>query len=158
MRRVPPSWQPVERLGQAVWPVVGIVSAFTVAHSITLGLAGAEARLADAGVHRAGDRGDDRPRRARQRPADLSGAARRRHVLLRPHPRLRLRRRARRAQPAARDFAWALLSSTSAWRSASWSIVAVATSVLFALRRWRGYPKLVIGAGSASRSRSAFCG
>jgi hypothetical protein len=39
MRRVPPIWQPVERLGQAVWPVVGIVSAFTVAHSITLGLA-----------------------------------------------------------------------------------------------------------------------
>ncbi|MEP7099197.1 MAG: HupE/UreJ family protein [Burkholderiales bacterium] len=32
-------WRPVEKLSQAVWPVVGIVSAFTVAHSITLGLA-----------------------------------------------------------------------------------------------------------------------
>jgi hypothetical protein len=39
MRRTPQGWRPVERLSQAVWPVVGIVSAFTVAHSITLGLA-----------------------------------------------------------------------------------------------------------------------
>ena len=39
MRRTPTGWQPVERLSQAVLPVVGIVSAFTVAHSITLALA-----------------------------------------------------------------------------------------------------------------------
>ena len=39
MRRTPNGWRPVERLSQAVSPVVGIVSAFTVAHSITLGLA-----------------------------------------------------------------------------------------------------------------------
>ena len=39
MRRTPAGWQPVERLSQAVLPVVGIVSAFTVAHSITLALA-----------------------------------------------------------------------------------------------------------------------
>jgi hypothetical protein len=39
MRRTPDGWRPVDRLSQAVWPVVGIVSAFTVAHSITLGLA-----------------------------------------------------------------------------------------------------------------------
>ena len=39
MRRTPRGWRPVEHLSQAVWPVVGIVSAFTVAHSITLGLA-----------------------------------------------------------------------------------------------------------------------
>jgi len=39
MRRTPEGWRPVERLSQAVLPVVGIVSAFTVAHSITLGLA-----------------------------------------------------------------------------------------------------------------------
>jgi hypothetical protein len=39
MRRTPDGWRPVERLSQAVWPVVGIVSAFTVAHSITLALA-----------------------------------------------------------------------------------------------------------------------
>ena len=39
MRRTPQGWRPVDTLPQAVWPVVGIVSAFTVAHSITLGLA-----------------------------------------------------------------------------------------------------------------------
>jgi hypothetical protein len=39
MRRTPQGWRPVEKLSQAVWPVMGIVSAFTVAHSITLGLA-----------------------------------------------------------------------------------------------------------------------
>jgi hypothetical protein len=39
MRRTPQGWKPVEKLSQAVWPVMGIVSAFTVAHSITLGLA-----------------------------------------------------------------------------------------------------------------------
>lgn len=39
MRRTPEGWRPVERLSHAVLPIVGIVSAFTVAHSITLGLA-----------------------------------------------------------------------------------------------------------------------
>ncbi len=39
MRRTPQGWRPVERFSQAVLPVVGIVSAFTVAHSITLALA-----------------------------------------------------------------------------------------------------------------------
>ena len=39
MRRTPAGWRPVDKLSQAVWPVVGIVSAFTVAHSITLALA-----------------------------------------------------------------------------------------------------------------------
>lgn len=39
MRRTPQGWRPVDKLSQAVLPVVGIVSAFTVAHSITLGLA-----------------------------------------------------------------------------------------------------------------------
>ncbi len=39
MRRTARGWRPVERLSQAVLPVIGIVSAFTVAHSITLGLA-----------------------------------------------------------------------------------------------------------------------
>ena len=39
MRRTPEGWRPVEKLSQAVLPVVGIVSAFTIAHSITLALA-----------------------------------------------------------------------------------------------------------------------
>jgi len=39
MRRRDGRWQPVERLTQAILPVAGIVTAFTVAHSITLTLA-----------------------------------------------------------------------------------------------------------------------
>ena len=39
MRRTPRGWVPVEHLRDAVWPIVGIVTAFTLAHSITLGLA-----------------------------------------------------------------------------------------------------------------------
>jgi hypothetical protein len=39
MRSSPQGWRAVDRLPEAVWPIVGIVSAFTVAHSITLGLA-----------------------------------------------------------------------------------------------------------------------
>ena len=39
MRRRDGRWQPVERLSQAILPVAGIVTAFTVAHSITLALA-----------------------------------------------------------------------------------------------------------------------
>ena len=39
MRRTPRGWLPVDRVSEAILPVVGIVSAFTVAHSITLALA-----------------------------------------------------------------------------------------------------------------------
>ncbi|MDH5580214.1 MAG: HupE/UreJ family protein, partial [Betaproteobacteria bacterium] len=39
MRRTAQGWQPVQGLRQAVLPVAGIVTAFTLAHSITLALA-----------------------------------------------------------------------------------------------------------------------
>ena len=39
MRRTPTGWQPLPTLRAALWPVIGIVTAFTVAHSITLALA-----------------------------------------------------------------------------------------------------------------------
>lgn len=39
MRRTATGWQPVQRAGEAFWPILGIVTAFTIAHSITLGLA-----------------------------------------------------------------------------------------------------------------------
>jgi hypothetical protein len=39
MRRTAQGWQPVDKLSQAVWPVAGIVTAFTIAHTITLALA-----------------------------------------------------------------------------------------------------------------------
>ena len=39
LRRTPAGWKPVDRPAQAILPIVGVVSSFTVAHSITLGLA-----------------------------------------------------------------------------------------------------------------------
>ena len=39
MRRSARGWQPLPTLREAVWPVIGIVTAFTLAHSITLALA-----------------------------------------------------------------------------------------------------------------------
>jgi len=39
LRRTDKGWQPVTHLKQALFPVIGIVTAFTVAHSITLALA-----------------------------------------------------------------------------------------------------------------------
>jgi hypothetical protein len=39
MRRTQQGWQPLQTLREALWPVLGIVTAFTVAHSITLALA-----------------------------------------------------------------------------------------------------------------------
>ncbi|MDP9044625.1 MAG: HupE/UreJ family protein [Pseudomonadota bacterium] len=39
LRRTPEGIRPVAKLSDAIWPIIGIVSAFTVAHSITLGLA-----------------------------------------------------------------------------------------------------------------------
>jgi hypothetical protein len=40
MRRTKTGWQPVDRLSQALLPVAMIVTAFTIAHSVTLTLAG----------------------------------------------------------------------------------------------------------------------
>jgi len=39
MRRTREGWRPVDKLSEAILPVLGIITAFTVAHSITLGLA-----------------------------------------------------------------------------------------------------------------------
>ena len=39
LRRTPQGWRAVAHLSEAGWPILGVVSAFTVAHSITLGLA-----------------------------------------------------------------------------------------------------------------------
>jgi hypothetical protein len=40
LRRAPEGWRPVERARDAIWPMVGIVTMFTLAHSITLAAAG----------------------------------------------------------------------------------------------------------------------
>jgi hypothetical protein len=149
MRRAPAGWQPVERLGQAVWPVVGIVSAFTVAHSITLGLAALKlVSLTPAFIEPA-------------IAATIVLAALDNVLPIFPVRRVVVTFffglihgfgfagvLAELNLPRA-DFAWALLQFNLGLELGQLVIVAIATSALFALRRWRGYPKLVIGAGSA---------
>jgi len=149
MRRAPGGWQPVERLGQAVWPVVGIVSAFTVAHSITLSLAALKlVSLTPAFIEPA-------------IAATIVLAAFDNVLPIFPVRRVVVTFffglihgfgfagvLAELNLPRA-DFAWALLQFNLGLEVGQLVIVAVATSVLFGVRRWRGYAKVVIGAGSA---------
>jgi hypothetical protein len=149
MRRAPSGWQPVERLGQAVWPVVGIVSAFTVAHSITLGLAALKlVSLTPAFIEPA-------------IAATIVLAALDNVLPIFPVRRVVVTFffglihgfgfagvLAELNLPRA-DFAWALLQFNLGLEVGQLVIVGVATSVLFGLRRWPGYAKIVIGAGSA---------
>jgi hypothetical protein len=149
LRRTPAGWQPVERLAQAVWPVAGIVTAFTVAHSITLALAALKlVSLTPAFIEPA--------------IAVTIILAALDNVL----PIFPVRRvvvafffglihgfgfagvLAELNLPRA-DFAWALLQFNLGLEVGQLLIVAVATTALFTLRRWRGYPRVVVGAGSS---------
>jgi len=148
MRRTPRGWQPVERLGQALMPVLGIVTAFTLAHSITLGLAAMkwvslsprfiEPAIAVTIVLAAID--NIRPifRGRRALVTFLFGLI---HgfgfagVL----SELNL--------PAS-DFAWALLQFNVGIELGQLAIVAVAVALLFGLRSRPRYPAWVIGGGS----------
>ena len=149
MRRSPGGWQPVARLPQAVWPVVGIVSAFTVAHSITLGLAALKwVSLTPAFIEPA-------------IAVTIVLAALDNLLPIFPVRRVVVTFffglihgfgfagvLAELNLPRA-DFAWALLQFNLGLEVGQLLIVAVATSALFTLRRWRGYPRIVIGGGSA---------
>jgi len=148
MRRSPRGWEPVERVGQALMPVLGIVTAFTLAHSITLGLAAMkwvslsprfiEPAIAVTIVLAAVD--NIRPifRGRRALVTFLFGLI---HgfgfagVL----SELNL--------PAA-DFAWALLQFNAGIELGQLAIVAVAVAMLFGLRSRPRYPAWVIGGGS----------
>lgn len=148
VRRTPAGWRPVERLSEAVWPVVGIVSAFTVAHSITLGLAALKiVSLSPAVIEPA-------------IAVTIILAALDNVLPIFPVRRvvvtflfglvhgfgfaavlseLNLPRAA---------FAWVLLQFNVGLELGQLLIVALATTALFSLRLWRGYARWVIGAGS----------
>ena len=148
MRRTPTGWQPVERLSQAVWPVVGIVSAFTIAHSITLCLAALKiVSLSSAFIE----------------PAIAVTIALAAIDNLRPI--FPVRRvvitfffglihgfgfasvLAELNLPTG-AFAWALLQFNIGLELGQLLIVAVATTLLFSVRAWTGYAKAVVGGGS----------
>ena len=148
MRRTPQGWQPVARLGQAVLPAVGIVSAFTLAHSMTLTLAALklvslpssfiEPAIAVTIVLTAIDNLRPLFRMPRVMVAFFFGLI---HgfgfagVL------------AEMDLPAA-SFAWALLQFNLGLELGQLSIVFVAMAALYALRRRSGYPRWVINGGS----------
>ena len=150
MRRTPDGWWPVERLSQAVWPVVGIVTAFTVAHSITLALAAMkwvslppwfiEPAIAVTIILAALDNLRPIFRGRRAVVTFLFGLI---HgfgfagVL------------AELNLPTS-EFAWALLQFNVGLELGQLMIVVVATAVLFALRQGKRYPAWVIRGGSVA--------
>jgi len=148
MRRTPAGWQPVERLSQALWPVVGIVTAFTVGHSVTLALAALKVvSLSSSFID----------------PAIAITIALAALDNLRPVFPVRrvvvtfffglihgfgfasvlgeldLPRAA---------FAWALLQFNVGLELGQVGVVAVVAVLLFLARRWTGYARVVIGGGS----------
>ena len=148
MRRTTAGWRPVATLKEAVWPVVGIVSAFTVAHSITLGLAALKlVSLMPAIIEPA-------------IAVTIAMAA-----LDNLWPFFPVRRvvvtfffglihgfgfasvLGELELPRA-AFAWALLQFNLGLELGQLLIVAGVTALLFALRRWPAYAKVVIGGGS----------
>ena len=141
-------WRPVDRLSQAIWPVVGIVTAFTVAHSITLGLAAT--KLVSL-------------------PSSFIEPAIAVTIVLAAidniWPFFPVRRvvvtfffglihgfgfasvLAELKLPTA-DFVWALLQFNIGLELGQLMIVVVATAILFALRDWRRYRLVVVRGGS----------
>lgn len=148
VRRTSEGRRPVARLADAIWPVAGIVTAFTVAHSITLGLAALKlVSLTPAFIEPA--------------IAVTIVLAALDNIL----PFFPVRRvvvtfffglihgfgfasvLAELNLPRG-DFAWALLQFNLGIEAGQLVIVAVVTTALFALRRWPGYSPVVVGGGS----------
>ncbi len=148
MRRTPAGWRPVERLSQAVWPIVGIVSAFTIAHSITLCLAALKiVSLSSAFIEPA-------------IAVTIALAALDNLLPIFPVRRVVVTFffglihgfgfasvLAELNLPTG-AFAWALLQFNVGLEMGQLMIVAVATTLLFAIRIWSGYAKAVVGGGS----------
>ena len=150
MRRTAGGWRPVERMGEAVMPVIGIVTAFTLAHSLTLGLAAMKwVSLSPAFIE----------------PAIAVT------IMLAALDNVRPIFRGRRTLvtfcfglihgfgfagvlseldlPAA-DFAWALLQFNVGIEAGQLGIVCVAVALLFIIRDRPRYPAWVIRGGSCA--------
>ncbi|HWK83099.1 MAG TPA: HupE/UreJ family protein [Caldimonas sp.] len=148
LRRTPEGWLPVDRLSQAVLPIVGIVTAFTAAHSITLALAALKlVALPPSFVEPA-------------IAVTIALAA-----LDNVRPFFAVRRivvtfvfglvhgfgfasvLAELDLPTA-DFAWALLQFNVGLELGQLLVVVAVTTVLFGLREWRRYRPIVVRGGS----------
>ena len=175
--RRPGGWVPVQRPREALLPVVGVVTAFTLAHSLTLALATlghlripatvVEPLIAASIVLAAIDNlfplKGDAPR-AGAAPARPPRGWSRLGAALR-----RLRNTPRWAvafgfglihgfgfagvlgelELPAGELAWALLAFNLGLEAAQLAVVLLAIGLLWALRRWPGYPRWVLQLGSS---------
>jgi hypothetical protein len=148
LRRTPQGWTPVDKASQAILPILGVVSSFTVAHSITLALAALKivslpSWFIDPAI-----------------AATIVLAA-----LDNIWPIFPVRRIVvafcfglihgfgfaavlSELNLAAADFAWALLQFNVGLELGQLLIVVVVTAVLFGLRDWPRYRLLVVRGGS----------
>ena len=149
MRRSGKDWVPLDRLAQAAWPLAGIVTAFTAAHSITLALAATgtvslppsfiEPAIAATIILTAAD--NIRPIFPGPRALVTFGFG-----LIHGFgfagvlAELNL--------PVV-QFAWALLQFNLGLEVGQLAIVVVVTTLLFSLRRTARYGRWLIGGGSA---------
>jgi hypothetical protein len=149
LRRRAEGWEPVVGWREAVWPMLGIVTMFTIAHSITLALAGLKVvtispRIIEPGI-----------------AITIMLAA-----VDNIHPVLRGRRKLfsflfglihgfgfagalAELDLPLRDFVVALLQFNLGVEAGQLMVVAVVLVALLALRHWRRYPPLVLRGGSA---------
>ena len=104
LRRTPAGWRPVDRFGDALWPVMRIVTAFTLAHSITLALAALKLASLPAGFIEPAIALTIVAAAVDNFVPPVPRPARAGHLPVRPHPRLRLRRRAGGDGPADRPL------------------------------------------------------
>jgi len=148
LRRGDAGWVPVARWREAVWPMVGLVSMFTVAHSLTLALAGLQLLTIP-------------PRIVEPAIALTIVVA----ALDNLFPLLRGRRKLfsfvfglihgfgfagvlRELELPTRDFIGALLQFNLGVEAGQLAVVALALLLLAALRGWRGYRPVVLHSGS----------
>lgn len=148
LRRGADGWVPVANWREALWPMVGMVTMFTVAHSVTLALAGLELLTIS-------------PRIIEPAIALTIMVA----ALDNLHPLLRGRRKLfsflfglihgfgfagvlGELELPARGFITALLQFNLGVEAGQLVIVSAALLVLVALRGWRGYRPVVLRSGS----------
>ncbi|WP_374433985.1 HupE/UreJ family protein [Inhella sp.] len=147
-RRSAPGWKPLQRPGQALGAVLGIVSAFTLAHSLTLALAAyGRVQLPPQWIEP-----------AIALSIVLAALDNLRPFL--PGPRWGVALGfglvhgfgfagvlAELELPAG-ALAWALLQFNLGLELAQVGLVLLAMGLLWVLRRWAGYPRWVLGLGS----------
>jgi hypothetical protein len=142
-------WHPVAHWRDALLPVAGVVTAFTVAHSITLALAAlGHVRISPAVIE---------PLIA---ASIVLAAIDNLWPILRNTPRWAVAFGfglvhgfgfagvLGELDLPAGELAWALLQFNLGLEAAQLAVVAIAVALLWQLRRWHGYPRWVLGLGS----------